>query len=114
MQVKSFRLTTGEEIIAYAEPVQVPQVLSAHAGVVHWKLSKIRQVQLTAAPGGGIGFALLPWIASNPDMDLNIPPNIIAFEIEPLKGIEDSYVAQTSTVKIAKAGDVPQGIQIAK
>lgn len=118
MQVKAFKLNTGDEIIAYAEPAGPSTLIDSGVGrkgaefndppSPGWRLHKVRAVQLTANPHGGIGFVLMPWVACNPDMELVLPPSMIAFEVTPLKGIEDSYVAQTSVVK--PASTIPQGI----
>lgn len=97
MKVVAYKLTTGDEIIGYQQETLTGSTLS-----------KVRSVQLTSTPGGGIGFALFPWVACNPDMEVTLTPSMIAFEIEPLKAIEDSYVAQTSVVK--PASTMPQGI----
>lgn len=123
MTVKAFKLTNGDEIIAYAEADTRKRLLETgfdgtklvNEETGEYIISKVRAVVLTRGPDGGIGFAILPWLASNPDLTFKLPKSMVAFEIEPLKGVEDSYIAQTSIVKPVGAGQMPKGgIELSK
>ena len=115
-EVKVFKLKSGEEVIGNAETYgEILKEDSSPKKAQGWSMSKVCLVILQSDQTGNIGYALIPWIASNPNATIKIPNDWILFEIEPSKNVESAYVRQTTGIVTARPDQVPQpSIQLAK
>ena len=96
--ILSIKLVSGQEIMGradgYLELHLLPKVVT---------LSKIKMLNPQMAPNGAIGFSLVPWMMSNPEGEIELDLRVVALAItKPEQRIEDSYIQQTSDVKVVK------------
>lgn len=91
MEVKSFKLMTGEEIVARVMDetrtefvVDSPQVL---------QFQRVSQNQM--------GLAFVPWALSNPEIsDLQLSKSSIVAVYPPASDVEKQYLSQTSKIAL--------------
>ena len=88
--VKIFKLTTGEEIIARAEQEQDNMIL---------KQPMILQAVPTQVQGA-MGMALVPWMISAKGDFIKISLEHIVVETEPKPDLEKSYLSQISGITL--------------
>ena len=89
-EVKVFKLTTGEEIIARAE--QQRDIMILHRPMSFQPVPT--QVQ------GTVGMALVPWLMSAKDDIIEISLTHIVIETEPKKDIEKNYLSTISGIAL--------------
>lgn len=91
MNVKSFKLVTGEEIIARVEEDLENRVV----------LLKPRVIRVIQARGGEVGIAMLPWVVSGGDEN---PVTLFAASIitivTPTREVEQTYLSETSAIAL--------------
>ncbi len=88
--VKIFKLTTGEEIIARADQEQDKMILK-------------NPMTLQAVPTqvqGAMGMALVPWIISAKGDFIEISLEHIVVETEPKPDLEKNYLSQISGITL--------------
>ena len=88
--VKIFKLTTGEEIIARADQEQDKMILK-------------NPMTLQAVPTqvqGAMGMALVPWIISAKGDFIEISLEHIVVEAEPKPDLEKKYLSQISGITL--------------
>lgn len=92
------KLVSGEEIIAkIVEEMETTLVLESARSLL---------VQPTGP--GQMGIAMLPWMATNPDGEVDIRLQDIMVRSDDVpKQLEDGYLQQTSGIAIAAANDAP-------
>ena len=89
-QVKIFKLTTGEEIIARAEQQRDLMILN-------------RPMTFQAVPTqvqGTMGMAMVPWMISAKGDFVEISLSHIVVETEPKPDIEKNYLSQISGITL--------------
>lgn len=98
-QVLCIKLQNGDEIIGrHVERVENELAQGLQTVV----LKQIRQVVVQQVAQGQFSPALMPWIVSNQDVEVEINLNLHGLGIFlPLKAIETSYLEQTSGIKVA-------------
>jgi hypothetical protein len=98
-QILCIKLQNGDEIIGrHVERVEN----ELQAGLQTVVLKQIRQVIVQQVGQGQFAPALMPWIVSNQDVEVEINLNLHGLAVFlPLKAIETSYIEQTSSIKVA-------------
>ena len=93
--IKVFKLTTGDEIIA--------KVVSSPENVIpNWKIEKARMIIMQQTQAGHIGLGLLPWLASNVDGEVEIYSSaLVLVPFSPDVNLENEYIQQTTGIAIA-------------
>ena len=95
MKVKSFKLSTGEEIIARVER----RVIENDTIVV----SHPRAIMLVGDPSRGqMGMTLVPWMASNQDGEVVLSGAHVVAETDPASDLEKGYLENTSGLQLLK------------
>ena len=105
-KIQSFKLTSGEEIIA--KVVRVPGEASLDLSVdvdlsVHYILADVRAIIMQPTGPGQMGIGMMPWMASVPDGEVKLHRDRIMGEPngDLPKSLEDGYLQQTSGIQIA-------------
>ena len=88
--VRCFKLVTGEEVIAYADPLGSNSLL----------LSKARVITLIPMNNGEYGIAFLPWSNANTDGEMQLSQTNIITEVKPSAEINAAYVRKVSSIEI--------------
>lgn len=93
MQVKSFKLVTGEEVVARL--VTTTSNMATN-DVISYQVDSPQVLSIQAA-GGRVGLAFIPWTLSNPDISkLDIPGSAVVVMFDPSPTIEKQYMQETS------------------
>jgi hypothetical protein len=105
--VKSFKLVTGEEVVAeVVRELSGNQVLSemtAYSGAVtSYIVRRPHVLQFQQVAPGQFGLALIPWTLSAPDIDrLEIPASTVVVCFAPAMNVEKQYLEQTSGIALS-------------
>lgn len=98
-KITSFKLVTGEEIIG--------KVTSDVGGRI--VIERPRLVRMIPS-NGAVGIALLPWVVSAGDEGaVTIFEKSIVTVVEPLKELQDTYLAETSGLELASPSSFLRG-----
>jgi len=99
-QVLCIKLANGDEIIGrHVEKLDD----SLDQGVSTITLKQIRQVVVQQVGSGQFAPALMPWIVSNADVEVEINMNLHGLALfMPRSEIESSYLEQTGGIKVVK------------
>ncbi len=90
-EVKSLKLTTGEEIISRVKTRNDTFLI----------LDRPNMIGLAPAQGGmGITIQLMPWMASNQDGDITVFVKHIVAETKPDEELEKGYLSRTSGIAL--------------
>lgn len=93
IEVKSFKLSSGEEIIT--------RVLD-EKGDDYITVDRPNMVGLAPAPDGqGIAVQLMPWLASDQEGKAKLYLSAIVAELAPNKELEKGYLQRTSLIAMA-------------
>jgi len=94
MDIKIFKLFSGEEVIATLEDAKEEG----------FTVSKPMLIQIVPKGGGEMGLMLIPWIVGNQKCNVTIGRHVmsVTHPIEPAKEFEDQYLQQTSGIVLAK------------
>lgn len=99
MNIVSFKMITGEELIAELKST-IFQVGAEIPEFYVVRKPHVFQIQRTS---GGLGLAFIPWTLSNPDIDtLQVPASSVLVTFPPSAKVEEQYIQQTSSIQIAK------------
>jgi len=95
MNIKSFKLITGEEIIG--DLIDVKEY-----GTI-FTVERPFIVQIIPQAGGSMGVALIPWLATDPEgiVVLTNESLLVKVPIDPTKQFCDQYLQQTTSIQLA-------------
>jgi len=92
-EVKTFKMMSGEEVITRVEDGSTDN---------HIKIIKPRTIAITPIGPGQAQLALIPYVASDPDGEFDIPKTAIMCEITLSNDqLEKGYLEQTSGIVLA-------------
>lgn len=95
MTVKSFKLISGEEVVATVVTTLNP---------TGYTLRKPHILQFQQVAPGQLGLAFIPWTLSNPDIDtVEIPTSAVISVFEPAAKVEKQYLEQTSGISLVSS-----------
>lgn len=101
--VKAFRIVSGEEVVAVVEE----SVAIVSDELDYYILEKPRALMLQQGPDGTVGVAMLPFMASanNPDLDSEsdvklYKKDIVAEVVTVPDALEKAYLQQTSGIAL--------------
>jgi hypothetical protein len=90
MKVQSFKLVTGEEIVA--------RVLDQTD--THFTIEQAQVLQFQPVGNGQLGLAFVPWALSNPDVEVKLPVTAVVTNFNASTQVEKQYVSQTSKIAL--------------
>lgn len=94
MEVASFKLTSGEEIIT--------RVAERNEEEGYIVVDRPNMVGIAQAPNGaGLAVQLMPWFASDQEGSAKVFINHIVAEIKPNEELEKGYLQRTSGIAMA-------------
>lgn len=110
MDIRGFKLITGEEVIAgIIEEVRASTNTSSTDGlfdssgpIVAYNIRKPHILRVQPVGPGQLGLAFVPWMLSNPDVSsVNLPvSSIITEPFEISDQVEKQYLQQTSGIEL--------------
>ena len=94
IEVKSFKLSSGDEIIT--------RVITGESGDGYITVDRPNMLGLAPSPDGkGIAVQLMPWLASDQEGKGKLYLSAIVAEIVPNKELEAGYLQRTSLIAMA-------------
>ncbi len=117
-KVKSFKLVSGEEIVAdVIRELSGNQVLNENgpftSAVTSYIIRRPHVLQFQQVAPGQFGLALIPWTLSCPDIDrVELPASAVVVSFIPADNVERQYLEQTSGISLstpASAGMFQKG-----
>lgn len=98
MNVLSFKLVTGEEIVARVNSTEEDQ----SGKKISYLVSSAQVLQFQPTREGRMALALVPWTLSNPDLDdIRLPAVHVVTSFPPSADVEREYIRQTSKIALA-------------
>lgn len=94
-EVKVFKLTNGDEIVAYTSEVMEGLGKS-------FKLEKPRAMQIVPTRDGPQA-GLVPWVIAVPDCTITLRQDQFFVMVDAPKEVEDYYMEITSSIKLASS-----------
>lgn len=91
-EIKTFKLTNGEEIVAYATKTfqGIKDEYTVEKAHVH------RIMQTREGPQAG----LIPWVLTSPDCEFKLNENHYFLAVTPTKEVEDYFLELTSGIAL--------------
>ncbi len=107
MRVKSFKMVTGEEVVAEVVMEKSGNEVSTDGlftnSITEYVLRRPHTLQFQQVGPGQIGLALVPWTLSNPAIDnLSVPASAVLIAFYPSDKVEQQYIEQTSGISLAR------------
>lgn len=93
--VKVFKLTNGDEIVAYTTE-------KFEGGQTVWELEKPRAMQVVPTREGPQA-GLVPWVIAVPDCTITLRKDQFFCQVSAPKEVEDYYMEITSSIKLASS-----------
>ena len=94
-EIKVFKLTNGEEIVAYATERMT-------ASKTEYIIEKPRVMQVMATKQGPQA-GLVPWVISAPDYSFTLSEDKYFVAVDAPKDVSDYYMEITSSIKLASS-----------
>ena len=110
MTVKSFKMASGEEIVAEVVETKSGNQLAVDGGlfsnaVTAYVVKRPHILQFQPVAPGQLGLAFVPWTLSNPAIErLEIPASAVLVVFDPASKVERQYIEQTSGISLDTAG----------
>lgn len=90
-EVKAFKLSSGEEIIARVEEDNEDTYVLDHPNMIGL---------VPAADGSGVAIQLMPWLAANQDGKATVNKRHIIAEVVPDSRLERGFLERTSGIQM--------------
>lgn len=98
MEVKSFKMITGEEVVARL--ISTNSTLGLTPQVISYKMES-PLVLSVHQQGGRVGLGFMPWTLSNPDLgEVDVPASAVVITFKPSDVIEKQYMQETSKIAL--------------
>jgi hypothetical protein len=95
MEVMSFKMVTGEEVIARHLGTQMSGSKDVAYDIERPQVLSVQAMQ------GRMGLAFIPWALSNPDIDkISVPASAVVVMFKPSEMIEKQYLQETSKIAL--------------
>lgn len=108
-EVLSFKLVSGEEVIAEVTQTNRGGGLLLEnintAPIDSWVVRRPHILQFQPMGNGQLGLAFVPWTLSNPGIEkVILPKEAVLLTFEPSSHAERQYIEQTSGIALATPG----------
>lgn len=101
-EVKSFKTVGGDEIVS-----EVLASIYEGESITKYRLRKPQVLQFQPVAPGKMGLAFVPWLLSNPELDVvDVPVSVLPLVFPTAAEVERQYLTQMSGIQIAAAGSI--------